>query len=193
VYWLLRAWPILALLVLSAIHISALRSLPANTVLVNKVAGTVMQIVGGLIVLFAVDSNLGLFNRQTLAAAVVAWVSDFPLRRRAVTIQLNGVAAATATGSATLTVGRAATTIEEKLAELDRQLNELKSMVRQQNAAVHAKLEAVKAELSGAVESNRGALADLSARIETATVGGFKQQAFGVLLAIYGAVVSVFA
>lgn len=33
----------------------------------------------------------------------------------------------------------------------------------------------------------------LSKQLESATVGGFKQQAFGVLLVIYGAAISVFA
>ena len=36
-------------------------------------------------------------------------------------------------------------------------------------------------------------LADISQRLEHASVGGFKFQALGVLLAIYGAVTSVFA
>lgn len=41
---------------------------PSST-LVNKITGTLLQIVGGLIVLHAVDGNLGLFKRKTLGSA----------------------------------------------------------------------------------------------------------------------------
>jgi hypothetical protein len=36
-------------------------------------------------------------------------------------------------------------------------------------------------------------MAELRRKIEHAAVGGFKIQAFGVLLAVYGAITSVFA
>lgn len=191
--WLLRAWPVLALLPIIACHYAALQLFSAHAVLVNKLTGTTFQVVGGVIVLLAIDGNLGLFRKQTLYSVVVAWFREFPLIRRNVTIALSGAAFSSATGSATLSVERRFTTVEERVAELERQIKELHTTIAQQKAALLSRIEEVKVELGKGLASNQAAIQELSARIETSTVGGFKQQGFGVLLAIYGAIVSVFA
>lgn len=191
--WLLRAWPVLALLPIIASHYAALQLFSAHAVLVNKLTGTTLQIVGGVIVLLAIDGNLGLFRKQTLYSVVVAWFRDFPLIRRNVTIALSGVACSLAAGSITASVERRFTTVEERVAELERQIKELHTTIAQQKAALLGRIEEVKVELGKGLASNQTAIQELSARIETSAVGGFKQQGFGVLLAIYGAIVSVFA
>ena len=64
--WFWKAWPVLVMTGLAYAHWHALASFPSDTVLVNKLTGTAMQVVGGLIVLYSVDSNLGLFRNQSL-------------------------------------------------------------------------------------------------------------------------------
>lgn len=191
--WLWRAWPVLVMALLAAAHLLAVAKCPYESALVNKLTGTVMQIVGGLIVLYSVDSNLGLFRNQSLAAAVITWFRECPLWLRTVTLSLSGTAACTALASMSASVIRAATTVEERLAELERRLEELRSEIAAQSRAIHSRIEEVKSELSSLIASNQSALNKLSEQVEKATVGGFKQQAFGVMLVIYGAVTSVFA
>ena len=195
VHWLfVRPWPVVAIVVVGIIHVVALYTFSACTEMVNKIVGTLMPIVGGVIVLLAIDSNLGLFNRRRLLAAIVAYFRDCPLLRQSVTtVALTGVAAVSVAGTARASGGRAPTTLEERVVELERQLTELTVTVRQQNVELHGRLDSLTAEVSNAAQANRAELADLSNRTETATVGDFKQQVFGVLLAIYGAVVTVFA
>jgi chromosome segregation ATPase len=191
--WFLRAWPVLAMALIGCAHVFAITQFPSETVFVNKLTGTFLQIVGGLIVLHSVDANLGLFRNHSLATAVVAWLRECPIFVRNVTISGSGAAACAASGSATVTVTRAATTIEERVAEVERRLDELRSEVTAQNSAIHTRIEEVKSELSSSISSNQAALNKLSEQVEKATVGGFKQQAFGVMLVIYGATTSVFA
>lgn len=152
-----------------------------------------MQIVGGLIVLLSVDSNLGLFRKQSLASTVVAWFRECPVFLRTVTISGTANATCSVSASMSATVVRATTTIEERLSELERQLGELRSENASQHQAIDSHIEAVRSELSSSIVSNQTELSKLSEQVEKATVGGFKQQAFGVLLVIYGAVVSVYA
>lgn len=191
--WLLRAWPVLALLPITVCHYAFLQLFPVNAALVNKLTGTALQIVGGLIVLLAIDGNLGLFRKQTLYSVVIAWFHDFPLVRKDVAIVLSGAVSVSATVSATLSAERRFTNIEERVAELERQIKELHATIDQQKAALLSRIEEVKAELGNGLASNQVAIQELSTRIETSAVGGFKLQAFGVLLAIYGAIVSVIA
>ncbi|MDO9273601.1 MAG: hypothetical protein Q7T94_11370 [Rugosibacter sp.] len=191
--WFWRAWPVLVMALIGCAHIFAIAQFPSETAFVNKLTGTFLQIFGGLIVLHSVDTNLGLFQKHSLATAVVAWVRECPIFVRNVTISVSGVAACAALGSATVSVTRAAATIEERVAEVERRLDELRSEVVAQNKAIHIRIEEVKSELSSTISSNQAAINKLSEQVEKATVGGFKQQAFGVMLVIYGATTNVFA
>jgi hypothetical protein len=193
IFWLLRAWPVLALVPIALAHAVAHEFFPAETVMVNKVTGTVLQVVGGLIVLYSVNANLGLFREQHFGSIIIGWFKSFPLFRKAVTINATGSGGIVVGGSARISVRRATNTIEEKIAELERQLDEFRQHVNEDIQAVNARVAQVHTELSTAVSTNTATLNQLSSRLELATVGGFKQQAFGVLLAIYGAVTSVFA
>lgn len=179
--------------VLGYAHWRALACFPGETVLVNKLTGTVMQVVGGLIVLYSVDSNLGLFRNQSLVTAVLAWFRECPIFMRSITLSASASASCSATASISATVIRAATTIEERLAALESRFEEFRSEMATQHQAIHSRIEDVKLELSNSIASNQSELRKLSDQVEKATVGGFKQQAFGVMLVIYGAVTSVFA
>jgi hypothetical protein len=191
--WLLRAWPILSLGPIALAHVCAHRLFPADLVLVNKITGAVLQLVGGLIVLHSVNGNLGLFRDQHFGNIILGWFRSFPLFRKSVTVSLSGAACATASGSARISVRRAASTVEEKIAELERQLEEFRQHVSEDLRAANARIAQVHSELSTAIAAKTTILNQLSSKLELATVGGFKQQSFGVLLAIYGAVTSVFA
>ncbi|MFA7382899.1 MAG: hypothetical protein WC001_05565 [Desulfurivibrionaceae bacterium] len=189
--WFWRAWPVIVMAALAYSHWFALVRFPGETVLVNKLTGTAMQVVGGLIVLYSVDSNLGLFRNQSLATTVIAWFRACPIFVRTVTLSASAVSCS-ASSSMSVTVIRAAKTIEERLAALEGRVEELRSEVATQHRAIHSRIEEVKSELSSSIASNQSALHRLSEQVEKATVGGFKQQAFGVMLVIYGAVTSIF-
>lgn len=121
------------------LHLCAIKQFPTETVFVNKLTGTFMQIVGGLVVLHSVDTNLGLFRNHSLAVAVIAWFRECPIFTRTVTISATGVTSCSASSSATVFVTRAATTIDERLAEVERRIEELRSEVAAQNRAIHTR------------------------------------------------------
>lgn len=193
VVWLWRAWPIIVMLFLVGLHLTALAKFQVHSATVNKVAGTIMQIVGGLIILHSVDSNLGIFRNQSLVRVVIAWFRDFPLFKRTLSLSANLSASMSASGTLSTLVKRAATTVEERLAEAERQIEELRADLRAKHQALEARIEKVKTDLSASIISNQTDLKRLAEQIEKATVGSFKQQAFGVMLAVYGAATSLFA
>lgn len=191
--WLLRAWPALVLVPIASAHAFAHHLFPADAVIVNKITGTVLQVVGGLIVLYSVNSNLGLFRDQHIGSVIIGWFKSFPLFRKPVMLSGSASVSIALSGSARGSVRQATTTIEEKIAELERQLDEFRRNVNEDIKAVNLRIGQVHTELSNSIATNTATLNQLSSRLELATVGGFKQQAFGVLLAVYGAVTSVFA
>lgn len=191
--WILRAWPVLALVPIAFAHACAHHLFPADPVIVNKITGTVLQVVGGLIVLYSVNSNLGLFRGQHIGSVIIGWFRSFPFFRKPEMVIGSASCSIAITVNASGSVGRATNTIEEKIAELERQLAELRQNVHENIQTVNVRIGQVHTELSSALATNTATLNQLSSRLELATVGGFKQQAFGVLLAVYGAVTSVFA
>lgn len=191
--WLLRAWPILSLGPILLAHATAHRLFPADPILVNKITGTVLQVVGGVIVLCSVNSNLGLFRGLHFGKVIFGWFRAFPLFHKPKRVSLSGACHAEISGSIRLSVGRATSTIEEKVAELERQFEEFQEHVREDFGKTNARIADIHSKLSKAVAENTTKLDQLASKLERSTVGGFKQQAFGVFLAVYGAVTSVFA
>ncbi|MEQ1526575.1 MAG: hypothetical protein ABL902_02350 [Gallionella sp.] len=194
VFWLHRAWPVLALVPIAFVHAGAHQLFPAETVMVNKVTGTILQVVGGLIVLYSVNANLGLFREQHFGSIIIGWLRSFPLFRKRKKVTASFASGGAGTFSSIRSSSRRATnTVEEKIAELERRLDEFRLHVNEDIQAANARIAQVHTVLSKAVATNTATLNQLSSRLELVTIGGFKQQAFGVLLAVYGAFISVFA
>jgi hypothetical protein len=192
--WLLRAWPVLTLLPVAAIHMLALQSFPSHVVLVNKLTGTILQIGGGVIVLLSLDGNLGLFRKQGLFKTFRSWIEDFPGLREQVS-SLGGVSMVgnmTATGK--LSVGRAAPiTLEERVVALERRIEEEALRLSSLETSTSERLASLKSELTQTVSDVQSSLRELNLKVEQTAIGGLKQQLLGVFLAIYGALLSVFA
>ena len=197
VVWLARAWPVLVIALLWGVYLLALCMFPAHRVFINKITSLGMQVVGGLIVLQAMNDNLGLFLSKSLGTIVFAWFRDCPLLKlfkRKNGFALSAAATNSSTVSASLSfVERTANTLEERVSLIESHIRELREKITVTDYELNQKIDVVKSELTQSISSNQSALGHLADKIKSATVGGFKQQAFGVLLAISGTVISFFA
>ena len=189
--WLLRAWPMLALLPAFVAHWFALKHFADSTVMVNKIVGMTLQLAGGLLILYSINDNLGLFRRQSLRVTVIAWFKSFPFACKSVTVHVDGVGVLV--GSAAITTGTAPKTLEERVAQIEESLKFLRQEVAANAAAAQQQLQDAKSELGHRIDATASQVSDLAKKVEHAAVGGFKLQALGVLLAIYGAFTSFFA
>ena len=192
-HWLSRAWPVLALLPAFVVHWLALRHFVESTAMVNKIAGMALQLTGGLLILYSINDNLGLFRSQSLLVAAIAWFKSFPVAGKSLTIQLSGVGSAGMVGSASITASAAPKTIDERVARLEDGLRSLRQEVAANVTSAHRQFLEAKVELGDRISATANLVSELTKTVEHAAVGGFKLQAFGVLLAIYGAITNVFA
>ena len=191
--WLMRAWPALTLAPVGAAHFLAARQFPSDLVIVNKSVGMALQILGGLLVLYSVNDNLGLFKAQSLRATIVGWFLSFPRVRPPINLSVAMNASSSISASMSATVAKRATTLEERVAEVEREMSELRGVVQRNLDNVRTRIEEVRSELQRQVSETSNTVGGLSSRLEQSAVGGFKLQSLGVLLAIYGAVTSLFA
>src|SRR3569623_26407 len=93
--WLIRAWPVLALFPVFAIHLLALRQFPEQASLVHKVAGMLLQLTGGLLILYSINDNLGLFRQKSLCTIIRDWFHTIHRRRNPVTLGIDDLFSAT--------------------------------------------------------------------------------------------------
>jgi hypothetical protein len=191
--WLLRALPVLAVSAIAGAHYLVLKLGIGSASTVNKLFGTGLQVVGGLLVLHSIDQNLGLFKEKTLSSYIVDWAKSNPFRRSKPTIvQLKGSSTTAFGGTATITTSRAPTTIEERLTALEEKVRGIQAQAERMNAELSERVQLVRTELGASIATTQQTLSDLRRKLDESAVGGFKQQIFGVLLAIYGALVSAF-
>ena len=192
--WLLRAWPVLALVPVGVAHALAWTHFEAHTVLVNKLVGMSLQVLGGTLILYSLDQNLGMFRERSLLATFGQWLREFPLQRETRIVAMVGSCdSVSMSGSGTVTSRRGPSSLEERVAQLELELKEAQESLRRELLAVESRLNGKLSEHGSRLEATRDQLAALSAKVTEVAVGNFKVQAFGVLLAVYGAITSVFA
>lgn len=191
--WVLRAWPILVLLSVGIAHFCAIRLLPIETMMVNKLFGMLLQVLGGLLVLYSVNDNLGIFRSQTLKSAIFTWLKEFPIVREPISISAHGSSMSSSSAFGFATVQQVHSTVEERIAELERMLQDFRKQLQLEVQTINNRIEATRSTLKQQIGDTANRVTNLSKQLEHAAVGGFKFQALGVLLAIYGAVTSVFA
>lgn len=189
--WLRRAWPFIVVVLLAVVHQLALAEFPASKPFVHKLFGTTMQVIGGLVVLYSLNDNLGLFRNKSFLSVFLGWWRDFPVFGRPITLSAHVSAQANASATASATIGWNPTTLEERVSALEYQMKDVSKNILITEKALNTRIDTVRDDLSATLTQLQTDLSRLTEKLEKTTVGGFKAQLFGVLLAIYGAGISV--
>ena len=190
--WIFRAWPVLSSLLVVCMHWFCLLKFPADTLLVNKFTSTILQVVGGFVVLQSVDANLGIFRDLSLVGVVVNWFRECPFYNKPVIIEVSIVESANISDACGATYIPPATTIEARLERVENRIEKISEQLKIQNQKFISFLNETTSSLEQKIVSNDSALNKLTKKIEMSTVGGFKQQSFGIMLVLYGAIISAF-
>ncbi len=156
---------------------------------INEIVSSVTQIIGGLIILFTINSNLGLFKQNNLIALLFCWLKSFPLFRKIkpITGSVNGTMPVI-TGSGEGYTSRVCRTLEEKIEEALRQIDELKEIIYRKERELLAKIGTSETNLKKLIDKNQHNLNKLNNLVSKSAVGGINTQIFGVLLVLYGAI-----
>ncbi len=144
--------------------------------------------VGGLLILYSIDSNIGVIKQKSLLTVLAAYFKEFPLIKKSVTLEVQGFANATSFGKAKITVGRNPNSIEEKIEYLQDQINEIKHDLEQETKELNEKIDRQSKEMGTQIQETKSALRNLESKMDEVSTGGVKVQLFGVLLMVYGAI-----
>lgn len=186
--WIWRSWPVFIIAVLLYIHLLLLEIYRINEQIINESISLVAQIIGGLLVLYSIDSNIGIIKKNSLIGVFVNYLKEFPLIKRNVRLNIDSAIHVHTSSNASLSVNRNPKTIDEKIDWLQEQINELKKSVATKENVIIEKMESLSKEMTEGINETKNEIGHVKKQIEDVSVGGVKVQIFGVLLIIYGSV-----
>jgi hypothetical protein len=190
--WLWRFWPFLVVLSVDLVHLSLYSIIGGTWQNVNKVISCGMQLIGGSVVLFSINANIGTFRQYGLFTVLKKAWAERPWKVRQ---EIHGetlIALASATSSATGHVSSIYTSLEERLLDIERRITECHALIFEREAVTNSRVDIVKAEILTSLDKHESRLTHLTQRVEKSLAGGINPQVFGVFLAGYGIVLGYF-
>ena len=191
--WFWRAWPVIVLISLFCFHLFLIYYFQLNANTTNKTISLFSQLIGGLLILYSIDSNIGVIRGKSLFSMFTNFLKDFPLIKKSVVLQVQNLSMSTSLSNADITIDRNPTSINEKLEYLQEQIDQLKRNLEQKSNELHKKIDDHSKEMNTNIQETKSALQDIASKVDEVSVGGIKVQLFGVLLLIYGSISDYFA
>ncbi|MEQ8689532.1 MAG: hypothetical protein RIC89_01675 [Pseudomonadales bacterium] len=191
--WTWRAWPVLAISSTAVIHFLLIESLALDSQQLHTAVALVTQLLGGLLVLYSIDSTIGIVSGTSLITDLKQYLMEFPLIKRHVTLEVQGANHMVTGGKVRLSVGRNPKTVEEKLSYLQEQIDEIRRDFQEDFAEVKALIDTKTNQLSDRISSVQTSVNELESTVTKISVGGVKIQLLGVMLLFYGAITSYVA
>jgi small nuclear ribonucleoprotein (snRNP)-like protein len=161
-----------------------------NAKFINKTISLLFQIIGGLLILYSIDSNIGVINQKSLLSLLGKYFNEFPLIKRSVVIEVQSGGGIVIGGGTKIVIGRNPQTIDEKIDYLQEQINELKLDVEQESKELNGKIVRLSKEMNIQIQDAKSTIQSLESKMAEVSIGGIKVQLFGVLLMVYGAISS---
>ena len=191
--WIWRAWPVLAIIGISFAHLLLLKYLDVQNSKINSLVSLSTQIVGGLIVLYSIDTNIWLFKKGGLIGELKAYFLSFPLIKRNITISLEPASFSVKGGDIRTSLIRNPKTVEEHIEYLQEQIDGLVNTVDQQNTKLSEEISELDVKFTRNIGENSTDISEINKKLKVFAIGGLKLQFLGVLLVIYGGVAGYYS
>ena len=190
-YWLKYPWPLHVCPLLIGIHLGVLNYFAIHAKVINLWFSTGFQVVGGALILLAIDSNLNIISNSSIKNSIIKWIKSFPLKRKSSTLEVQGIAHSNSFGKARLSVTPKMNTLEDKIDFLFQEIkrvDEDKQEIRKEfSERVHKSEQKIIAlEKSYSFQIN-----EIKSKINEVTIGGIKLEVLGVLCIVYGLFIPV--
>jgi hypothetical protein len=191
--WLFRAWPVLVPAILAIFHIVVSSYWAIDLRAANKVISLILQIFGGVLVLYSIDSNIGIVNNQSLFTLFNSWLKSFPLIKRSFVVNVEPGSLKLTGYPPKIRVGGPGKSMEERVEYLQQQIEWLKEDLNDEVKHLKNLISGVEQRSSKEISLLGNSVGVVENKISELSVGGIGLQVFGVLLVIHGAVASYYA
>jgi len=191
--WFFKMWPVLLPAAFASLHYIVGTNTSTDLSHVNKAISLLLQLVGGILILYSIDSNLGIMNDTSLISLFLSYIKSFPLIDRSVTLKIDPAAMQITGHPAKLRAGGPTNTIDEKIDYLQKQITWLKEDLNDEVKNLKGMVHSVEKRAKTSISEIRGSIGSIDRKVKELSAGGIKTQIFGVLLMIHGSVSSYYA
>lgn len=190
--WCARAWPFWAILLVIGVHQGSLMFFSENSENISKGFSAGLQVIGGLLVLQSIDSALGILRGSSISSLIIQWLRTCPAWYKHKVVTVMATSTASATASIYSRVHHKATSLSSRVTELERQIAEVHQEMERREQALIKIISDTKDELIAREGENAATIRDIERKINVTALGSIKKQAFGVVIAMYGAGIGYF-
>lgn len=196
--WTLRAWPFLVTLLIIFIH--QLTSMQPcffqwmcwSNEIIDKYLSFGLNISGGILVIYSIDSNLGIFKKGNLFLLFSNWVKSFPLiKRKSITVTSDLCISNSIAHPVQVELTKQPESIEELYKYTQEQVYLLRKDLQSERRSRDEALSKMANEWSSKHSTINENISEINYQLKAIAIGGIKLQMFGVLLVIYGSYIAL--
>jgi hypothetical protein len=184
--WSRKPWPLHIFPFLVIIHLLFLQFLPESHQKINDYFSACFQILGGLIVLHSINSNMRFLSKSNIIKEVYAWIKSFPLRSRNVTISISDSISATSSLSANLVVVPKLSNIEEKVEHLLEEIKRIDSKIEDTKKDFREEIQRHTEKSNKKMSKLHNRTHEIEMNLKRTVVGSVKLEVLGVFTISYG-------
>lgn len=188
IMWCWRAWPVYIILLLLGIHSLLIFYLSWEPCTTNKTISLFTQILGGVIVVYMINSNIGIISNKNLRKILSDYIRNCPLFKRNIVLEAEEGSIGVTGGNVEFSIIRHPKSIEEEITYLQEQIEWVKRELKQKIVDVNEKIDRNSRETKSENQKYSVAVNNIESKLGKFSLGSLKIQLFGVLLMIYGAI-----
>jgi hypothetical protein len=184
--WLWAAWPLWLFIIAISLY-KIVGSLFFTTSLkYNFVTGTVFQILGTLSIIVSINQNIELFNQKNIIHKVTQYIKSCPLIRHTYNLEVQDAIHLMDSSNATLTVRPRLRTTKEKLEDLQRQITETNKRISLNEKQLSDQIIDIQKKVNLINNKTEQKVQEVNQRLIITILGGIKLQILGILLVVFG-------
>ena len=185
---LLKAWPALVLLSIIGGHWFLIYCYPQNKETIDKIISLALQLLGGLLILYSIDSNIGIIKNKNLFSIFINYLKEFSLSKNNQVIEAAFHINSNSFFEAKVTTTQNPQNIEKHLEYLQKQIHELKRDLDHESKDLRTKIDGQSNKLNSLINETKSDISTIESKMVEISIGGLKTQLFGVSLIFYGTI-----
>lgn len=186
-------WPVLIPATFATIHYLGYIHSSLDWVEINKIIPPVFQVIGGILILYSIDSNLGIAKNTSLYLVFTNYMRSFPLIKKHHSLEVDSTTHNFTGFPPKVRISGSTNTLEEKVTYIQKQIDWLKEDLEDELKFINTKMAKSEDKTDGTINEIKMQLGSVETKVTDLSIGGLKTQIFGVLLMIHGAAVSYYA
>ena len=185
-YWLKYPWPLHVCPLLIGIHLLVINYFTPHATVINLWFSTGFQVVGGILVLLAIDSNLNIISNSSIKNSFIKWIKSFPLKPKSSKLEPQYFINSNSFGKARAIVTPKMTTLEDKIIFLLQEIKRVDEDNQEIRKEFSENVDKSERKIVELEKTYNFQIKEIKSKINEITIGGIKLEVLGVLCIIYG-------